>query len=83
MIEILPQNQRPMIELSHGDMKLFLFSLGDGWRLPTLDELLTLWYWDRIVDFKYRHAWTKEDCYLKSTHPLLPVRDLEADLADD
>jgi hypothetical protein len=82
MIEILPQNQRPMIELSHGDMKLFLFSLGDGWRLPTLDELLTL-HWDCIVDVTYRYAWNDEDGDMGYAHPLLPVRDLEPDLEDD
>lgn len=78
MIEILPVEQRPIDDLSHGDVKLFLFSLGDGWRLPSFTELRTL-YRDGIIGDSYKHAWTQEDGYIKYSHPLLPVRDLEDD----
>lgn len=76
MIEILQIDQRPTRDLSYDDVKLFLFSIGNGWRLPYFTELRTL-YRDGIIDDSYKHAWTMEDGYLKYSHPLLPVRDID------
>ena len=73
MIEVAGKNK--WVELNQSDAKLYMFSLGDGWRFPTLDEcyktagMVDCWSTTRVSDaILSRFVWL-----------VIPVRDLKDD----
>jgi hypothetical protein len=86
MIEIATEDLVAM--LTFDEVKLYLFSLGDGWRLPAITEVVlcrqkhpilglagTLW---SDVWFNFIQAQTHPGRG-RSSHLLIPVRDLKDD----
>lgn len=71
MIEAMHHDRCPHGTITHAEAMMFLFAVGDGWRLPTIYELRDLAF--GVSRTPYIYTWsTTSDQHLP--HFLRPVR---------
>lgn len=78
MLEIMSADQWPVNRMTFDEAVMYCFCIGEGWRLPTDDELIAEYGYDYFV---FSALWIQEVNFAGSqyTRFLRPVRDLKDD----
>lgn len=75
-IEIAPRNQ--WLRLNQANARLYMFSIGDGWRLPTLKEYFNPPF-PQLISEVWDTVSINDPLMASEFHMLIPVRDLKDD----